>query len=109
MTNVQNVVNSSGIASKYPYQLVEYEGQMRSLTEELSSASISTIETKITGFKQGQTIIVNGVKIILGAGVSDAVIVDSNPNSDGDVFNFIEKDNNFILGHKSLEQTHHMI
>ena len=93
LSNVQNVKFSSGIASSYSYQLQEYNGQMRSLTEELSNASISTMETKIGPFKYEQTIIVNGTKIILGASVSDAEIVNSNPNSDGDIFTFIEKDN----------------
>ena len=43
-----------------------FNNQMRTLTEDLDKASISTQETKIGPFKQGQTIIVNGVKIILG-------------------------------------------
>ena len=100
--NIKNIDTSTGVTTQYPYNFQIFNNQMRTLTENLNKASISTQETKMGPFKQGQTIIVNGVKIILGASVSDAVLVDSDPNSDGDSFTFIEKNNKIKnWGHKN--------
>ena len=102
ITGLKNVNNTTGIATNLPYTIKTFKNGMRELTQELVNGSVSSQETTIGPFTQGQTIVVNGVQIILGASGTDATLVDANPDSDGDSFAFIEKNNNIkVWGHKN--------
>ena len=86
------------------YQLILkfFNNQLRSFTEELTSGSVSTQNTTVGPFKEGQTIIVNGVQIVLGKSVNDAGLVGANETLDGDSFLILEKNNTIKLVIKSV-------
>ena len=100
--NIKNIEKTTGVASNLPYKIKAFKNGIRELTQELVTDLFHHKKQKISGFKEGQTIIVNGIELILGKVYTDAVLVDADPDSSGDSFSLIKQDRTIKgWGHKT--------
>ena len=92
-TDISNVQEAVGVAINIPYTYQYFNNRLTQSTTNLTQ-SYTTNKTKIGPFKDGESIVVNGVQLTFGEGVGQAGLLGVDKNQDGDSFTFLQDDNN---------------